>query len=79
MRIMCAAAIVFHREIRYGPGAFVPGMERIVAQRNVASKHNGQFTARERNQLLIWGSVLFILFLGILYLLVGTGSIIPRL
>lgn len=59
--------------------AFVPGVERIVAQRNVASKHSGQLSARERKQLLVWGGVLFTLFLGILYLLVGTGSIIPRI
>lgn len=50
-----------------------------MAQRNAVSKDSGQLTARERKQLLVWGSVLFILFLGILYLLVGSGSIIPRL
>jgi type II secretory pathway component PulM len=59
--------------------AFVPGMEGIVAQRNAASRHNGQLTAREKKQLLVWGGVFFILFLGILFLLIGTGSIIPRL
>jgi len=53
-------------------------MEEIVAQRNAKSvSRKRQLSARELRQLSLWGGVLFIIFLGLVYFLVTTGAIIP--
>jgi hypothetical protein len=36
-----------------------------------------QLSPRELKQLYLWGGVLFIIFLGLVYFLVSTGAIIP--
>jgi len=53
-------------------------MEDIVAQRNAKSmSRKRQVSPRELKQLSLWGGVLFIIFLGLVYFLVSTGAIIP--
>ena len=56
-----------------------PVMEDIVAlHRNVKSMNpKRQLSPRELKQLLLWGGLLFIIFLGLVYFLVSTGAIIP--
>jgi hypothetical protein len=51
-------------------------MEEIVAQRNVKN-HKKQLSTRELKQLILWGGLLLIIFLGLVYGLVRTGAIIP--
>jgi hypothetical protein len=49
-----------------------------VAQRNVKSMNRKrQLSPRELKQLALWGGLLFIIFLGLVYFLVSTGAIIP--
>ena len=36
-----------------------------------------QLSPRELKQLYLWGGLLFIIFLGLVYFLVSTGAIIP--
>jgi hypothetical protein len=53
-------------------------MEEIVAQRNAKSmSRKRQLSPKELKQLYLWGVVLFIIFLGLVYFLVSTGAIIP--
>jgi hypothetical protein len=53
-------------------------MEDIVALRNAKSmSRKRQLSPKELKQLSLWGLVLFILFLGLVYFLVSTGAIIP--
>ena len=53
-------------------------MEDSVAQRNAKSmSRKRQLSPRELKQLSLWGGVLFIIFLGLVYFLVSTGAIIP--
>lgn len=53
-------------------------MEDIVAQRNAKSmSRKRQLSPRELKQLYLWGGLLFIIFLGLVYFLVSTGAIIP--
>lgn len=49
-----------------------------MAQRNAKSmSRKRQLSPRELKQLYLWGGVLFIIFLGLVYFLVSTGAIIP--
>lgn len=49
-----------------------------VAQRNIKSMNRKrQLSPRELKQLSLWGGLLFIIFLGLVYFLVSTGAIIP--
>lgn len=49
-----------------------------VAQRNSKSMNRKtQLSPRELKQLSLWGGILFIIFLGLVYFLVSTGAIIP--
>jgi hypothetical protein len=53
-------------------------MEEIVAQRNAKSmSRKRQLSPKELKQLYLWGGLLFIIFLGLVYFLVSTGTIIP--
>ena len=56
-----------------------PVMEDIVAQqRNAKSmSRKRQLSPRELKQLYLWGGLLFIIFLTLVYFLVSTGAIIP--
>jgi len=56
-----------------------PVMEDIVAQHRNAKSMNRkrQLSPRELKQLSLWGGLLFIIFLGLVYFLVSTGAIIP--
>jgi hypothetical protein len=56
-----------------------PEMEDIVAQhRNAKSmSRKRQLSPRELKQLYLWGGLLFIIFLALVYFLVSTGAIIP--
>ena len=51
-------------------------MEEIVAQRN-AKNRKMQLSRGELMQLFLWGGVLLIIFLGLVYCLVRAGAIIP--
>ena len=49
-----------------------------VAQRSIKSMNRKrQLSPRELKQLSLWGGILFIIFLGLVYFLVSTGAIIP--
>lgn len=49
-----------------------------MAQRNAKSMNRKrQLSPRELKQLYLWGGLLFIIFLGLVYFLVSTGAIIP--
>lgn len=49
-----------------------------VAQRNSKTMNRKrQLSPRELKQLTLWGGLLFIIFLGLVYFLVSTGAIIP--
>ena len=50
-----------------------------MAQRNIKSMNRKrQLSPRELKQLSLWGGLLFIIFLGLVYFLVSTGAIIPK-
>jgi len=51
-------------------------MEEIVAQRNIKNQKR-QLSRGELMQLFLWGGVLLIIFLGLVYCLVRAGAIIP--
>ena len=47
-------------------------------QRNIKTMNRKrQLSPRELKQFLLWGGLLFIIFLAIVYFLVSTGTIIP--
>ena len=49
-----------------------------MAQRNSKTMNRKrQLSPRELKQLTLWGGLLFIIFLGLVYFLVSTGAIIP--
>ena len=49
-----------------------------VAQRSSKTMNRKrQLSPRELKQLSLWGGLLFIIFLGLVYFLVSTGAIIP--
>jgi hypothetical protein len=49
-----------------------------VAQRNGKTMNRKrQLSPKELKQLTLWGGLLFIIFLGLVYFLVSTGAIIP--
>ena len=49
-----------------------------MAQRSIKSMNRKrQLSPRELKQLTLWGGLLFIIFLGLVYFLVRTGAIIP--
>ena len=49
-----------------------------MAQRNAKTMNRKrQLSPRELKQLLLWGGLLFIIFLALVYFLVSTGTIIP--
>jgi len=50
----------------------------VALQRNSKTMNRKrQLSPRELKQLTLWGGLLFIIFLGLVYFLVSTGSIIP--
>ena len=50
----------------------------VAQHRNVKSMNRKrQLSPRELKQLSLWGGLLFIIFLGLVYFLVSTGAIIP--
>ena len=49
-----------------------------MAQRSIKSMNRKrQLSPKELKQLSLWGGILFIIFLGLVYFLVRTGAIIP--
>jgi hypothetical protein len=56
----------------------MPGMEDIVALRNTKGvNRKKQLTTKEMMQLTLWGGLLLIILLGLVYGLVRAGAIIP--